>query len=278
MRSGTSSIASAPPTDSTTSSSPSAPWPLISVMLVSASAATAAPRAWPSLGCEAAALSAVSAASVAWLSASCGSSLVGTGSDALVDSSWASSIGGSLSAAAAGASSAGSSAIGSAAMATGDPASGERSSVASASGAMCSDAAAMASPSVPIGALLVSSRAFSLARSAPACPPPGSAVGLGLGGALRALVLGDQRLSVGDWDLVIVGMDFAEGQEAVAIAAVVDEGGLQRRLDARHLGQINVAAKLLTACGLEVEFLDTMAAQNNHPGLLRMGRIDEHFV
>jgi hypothetical protein len=73
-------------------------------------------------------------------------------------------------------------------------------------------------------------------------------------------------------------MDFAEGQKAVAISAVVDEGGLQRRLDARHLGQIDVAAKLFTAGGLEIEFLDTMAAQNNHPGLFRMGRIDEHFV
>ena len=73
-------------------------------------------------------------------------------------------------------------------------------------------------------------------------------------------------------------MDFAEGEKAVAIAAVVDEGGLQRRFDARHLCQIDVAAKLFTAGGLEVEFLDTMATQNNHPGLLRMGRIDEHFV
>src|SRR6516162_5994568 len=262
MRSGTSSIASAPPTDSTTSSSPSAPWLLTSVMLVPASAAAASPTS-PSLGCDAAAMSAVSAASVAWLSAPCGSALVGTGSEALVVSSWASSIGGSLSAAAAGASSAGSSAIGSAEMATGDPASAESSSVASASGAMCSDAAAMASPSVSLGACL---------------PAAGAAVGLGLGGALGALVLGDQRLPVGDRDLVIVGMDFAEGEEAVAIAAVVDECGLQRRLDARHLGQINVAAKLLTACGLEVEFLDTMAAQNNHPGLFRMVRIDEHFV
>ena len=103
-------------------------------------------------------------------------------------------------------------------------------------------------------------------------------VGLGLGRALGALVLGDQRLPVGDRDLVVVGMDFAEGEEAVAIAAVVDEGGLQRRLDARHLGQIDVAAKLLTVGGLEVEFLDPVAAQNDHPGLLRMGRIDEHFV
>ena len=103
-------------------------------------------------------------------------------------------------------------------------------------------------------------------------------VGLGVGVAMRALFLGDQRLPVGDRDLIIVGMDFAERQEAVAIAAVVDEGGLQRRLYPRHLGEIDIAAKLSTVRRLEVEFLDTIAAQNHHPGLLRMGRIDEHFV
>jgi hypothetical protein len=113
---------------------------------------------------------------------------------------------------------------------------------------------------------------------APAAAASGTAVGLGVGGALRALLLGDQRLPVGDRDLILVGLDFAEGEEAVAIAAVVDESGLQRRLDARHLGQIDIAAKLFTVGGLEVEFLDTIAAQNDHPGLLRMGRIDEHFV
>ena len=77
-------------------------------------------------------------------------------------------------------------------------------------------------------------------------PTSGATVGLVLGGALRALVLGDQRLPVGNRDLVVVGMDFAEGEKAVAIAAVVDEGGLQRRLDARDLGQIDVAAELFT--------------------------------
>ena len=77
-------------------------------------------------------------------------------------------------------------------------------------------------------------------------PASGAMVGLGVGGALGALVLGDQRLPVGDRDLIVVGMDFAEGEKAVAIAAVIDERGLQRRLDARDLGQIDVAAKLFT--------------------------------
>src|SRR4051812_36512354 len=37
-------------------------------------------------------------------------------------------------------------------------------------------------------------------------------VGLGVGGALRALLLVDQRLPVGNRDLIVVGMDFAEGE------------------------------------------------------------------
>ena len=73
-------------------------------------------------------------------------------------------------------------------------------------------------------------------------------------------------------------MDFGEGQKAVAIAAVIDEGGLQRRLDPRDLGEIDVAAKLFAVGGFEVEFLDAIAAQNDHPGFLRVGRVDEHFV
>nr|WP_312000593.1 hypothetical protein [Bradyrhizobium altum] len=48
-----------------------------------------------------------------------------------------------------------------------------------------------------------------------------------LGLAMGALVGFDQRLTVGDRDLVIVGMDFAEGEEAVPVAAILDEGSLQ---------------------------------------------------
>ena len=115
-------------------------------------------------------------------------------------------------------------------------------------------------------------------RPASAAVPARAPVVLVFGGALGASFFVDQRLPVGDRDLIVVGMDFAEGQKAVAIAAVVDEGGLQRRLDARHLRQIDVASELFTLRGLEVEFLDAIAAQDDHPGFLRMGRVDEHFV
>src|SRR5690606_34562488 len=46
-----------------------------------------------------------------------------------------------------------------------------------------------------------------------------------------ALLLLDQRLPVGDGDLVIVGMDFGEGEETVAVAAIFDKGSLQRGFD-----------------------------------------------
>ncbi len=108
--------------------------------------------------------------------------------------------------------------------------------------------------------------------------PVGAVIGIGVGGAVVALFFLDQRLPVGDRNLVVVGMDFGERQEAVAVAAVIDEGRLQRRLHARDLGEIDVTAKLLAVSGLEVEFLDAVAAEHYDPGLLRMGRVDQHFV
>ena len=80
-------------------------------------------------------------------------------------------------------------------------------------------------------------------------PAPGRGLILsGFLGACAALFGGlllQERLPVGNRDLVVVGMNFGEGQEAVAIAAIVDEGRLQRRLHARHLGEIDIAPKLL---------------------------------
>ncbi len=62
-------------------------------------------------------------------------------------------------------------------------------------------------------------------RSAPAhaC----AAIRFRLGITVRAFLLVDQGLTIGNRDLIVIGVDFAEGQKAVAVAAVIDEGGLQ---------------------------------------------------
>ena len=95
---------------------------------------------------------------------------------------------------------------------------------------------------------------------------------------MGAFVRLDQRLAIGDRNLIVIGVDFAEGQEAVAVAAVFDEGCLQRRLYASDLGEIDVAAQLLALGGLEIKFFDAIAADHNDPGLFRVGGIDQHFV
>ena len=106
----------------------------------------------------------------------------------------------------------------------------------------------------------------------------GAALALFLGLAMGAFVGLDQRLTVGDRDLIVVRVDFAERQEAVAVAAIFDERRLQRRLYARDLGEIDIAAQLPAARRLEVELLDPVSAQHHHPGLLRVGGVDEHLV
>jgi hypothetical protein len=98
-------------------------------------------------------------------------------------------------------------------------------------------------------------------------------------GLAMGLFLGlDQRLPVGDGDLVVVGMDFAERQEAVAVAAIFDESGLERGFDPGDLGEINVPAQLLALRGLEIKLFDTIAADHDDPGLFRVGGIDQHLV
>ncbi|WP_283806094.1 hypothetical protein [Bradyrhizobium sp. ORS 375] len=106
----------------------------------------------------------------------------------------------------------------------------------------------------------------------------GAVLALFLGLAVGPLLGLDQRLPVGDRDLIVVGMDFAEGEEAVAVAAVLDEGRLQRRLNAGDLRQVDVAPELLALGSFEIKFLDAVAADDNHPGLFRVGSIDQHLV
>ena len=117
------------------------------------------------------------------------------------------------------------------------------------------------------------------ARVAVAWPAAvGAIFGFFLGLAMGALIGFDQRLPIGDRDLIIVRVDFAEGQEAMAVTAIFDEGCLQRRLYAGDLGEIDVSTQLLALGGLEVKLFDTIAADHNDPGLFRVGGVDQHFV
>jgi len=106
----------------------------------------------------------------------------------------------------------------------------------------------------------------------------GAVFALLLGLPMGAFIRFDQGLAIGDRNLIIVGMNFAEGQKAVAVAAVLDEGCLQRRLYAGDFGEIDVAAQLLALGGLEIKFFDAIAADHNDPGLFRVGGVDQHFV
>ena len=123
-------------------------------------------------------------------------------------------------------------------------------------------AAAPAAPAAPVAAILLLLAVVLFA----AC--------------MLALFFIEQRLPVGDGDLVVIRVDFAEGEEAVAVAAIFDEGRLKRRLDACYLGKIDVAAKLLAVGALEIEFLDPVraAARDDHPCLFGMGGVDKHLV
>jgi hypothetical protein len=99
-----------------------------------------------------------------------------------------------------------------------------------------------------------------------------------LGLAMGAFLGLDQRLPVGDRDLVIIGMDFAESKKAMTVAAILDEGGLQRGFDPRDLGEIDVAAKLFALRGFEIKFFDAVAADHHDPGLFRVRGVDQHLV
>ena len=90
--------------------------------------------------------------------------------------------------------------------------------------------------------------------------PAGAIVSFRVSCPLVVLFLRDQRLPVGDRDLIVVRVDFRERQEAVAVAAVVDEGRLQGRLNARDFGEVDITAKLFAVGTLEIEFFDAAAA------------------
>ena len=73
-------------------------------------------------------------------------------------------------------------------------------------------------------------------------------------------------------------MNFREGEEALAVSAILDKGGLQRRFYARDLGEIDVAFEGPLGRGLEIKLFDFLSVENDDPGLLRVTGIDKHAL
>ena len=92
------------------------------------------------------------------------------------------------------------------------------------------------------------------------------------------LFLGDQRLPIRNGDLVIVRVNFREGEKAVAIAAIVHESSLKRRFNPCHLGQIDVPSKLSLELALEIKLLDFVPIYHNDAGFFRVRRVYQHFL
>ncbi len=96
--------------------------------------------------------------------------------------------------------------------------------------------------------------------------------------AFVTVLLGDQALTVGDGDLIVVGVNFAEGQEPMTVPAVIDKCGLQRRFDANDFGEVDVAFDLLLCRGLYIKFLKARSVQHHHASFLCVCGIDQHSL
>jgi hypothetical protein len=64
----------------------------------------------------------------------------------------------------------------------------------------------------------------------------------------------------------------------VAVAAIIHEGRLQRRLDPGHLGKVDVALDLPLGGALEIEVDEMVFIEHDHPGLFGVGRVDQHAL
>jgi hypothetical protein len=81
-----------------------------------------------------------------------------------------------------------------------------------------------------------------------------------LGLPMGSIFFLEQGEAVGDRDLVIIRVDLGEGQKSMAITTIVNEGGLERRLHARNLGEVNITSQRHFIGGFEIEFLDFVTA------------------
>ena len=86
----------------------------------------------------------------------------------------------------------------------------------------------------------------------------------------------EQRVAILFGDLIIIGVDFAEGQEAMAIAAVIDKRRLKRRFNPCYLGEIDIAFELLTLSRFEIKLFNPGSLDDGNPGFFPVPSVDQH--
>ena len=123
---------------------------------------------------------------------------------------------------------------------------------------------------------------FGLGIAAP--PTPAALAGVFIFVFAGALCLGigalffHQGFAIGDWDLVIIGVNFRKRQKPVPITAVIDKGRLQRRLDPRYFCKIDVASQLAFVFRFKVELFNLVSVHHHNARFLGVGGIDKHFL
>ncbi len=73
-------------------------------------------------------------------------------------------------------------------------------------------------------------------------------------------------------------MNFAEGEEPVAVAAIFDEGRLKAGFDADDFREVDVSFEMPFGRCLDVEIFQSVTVQYHHAGLFRVGGVDQHAL
>ena len=95
---------------------------------------------------------------------------------------------------------------------------------------------------------------------------------------LISFLFGQKRHAVCNGDLVVVGVDFGESQKAMAVSAIFHKGRLQRRLNARHFCEIDIAFERFARSAFEIKLFQLAAAGHDNACFLGLAGVDEHFV
>jgi len=87
-----------------------------------------------------------------------------------------------------------------------------------------------------------------------------------------------QALPIRHGNLVVIRVDFAKGQEAVAIAAIFHKGRLQAGFHPHHFGQVDIALQCAALRRFKIKFVEAIAIHHHNPGFLGVGCIYQHTL